>query len=210
MEADNLAHIAARGQSSPAESLPPLLCQSLPLSMEAERCNYSQEISAMWRERMEWLDKSFPFTRFQQLLDSFTWAQCSLLIQLHSGHILLNAHLFHLNCTDSDKCQACNNHHGTVPSREMVTHFLFDCPAYQEEWYYIDAALGHHNRDLGYIMSKEAHIRELLCYIARTSLSGHIYISVHGSCPTYVSHKSTVELAHHLKKREYCYDAGVG
>lgn len=120
------------------------------------------------RERMERLDKSFPFTRLRQLLDGFTRAQCSLLIQLRSSHILLNAHLFCLNCTDSDKCQACNNRCGTAPSREMVTHFLFDCPAYQEERHYLDAALGRHNRDLGYIMSEEAHIRELLRYIART------------------------------------------
>jgi ribonuclease HI len=175
-EADDLAHLAARGQSSPINSLPPLLRRPLPLSIEAERRNYGQEINTMWRERwqqsprrerMERMDKSFPFTKFRQLLRGFTRGQCSLLIQIRSGHIPLNAHLFRLSCADTDKCQACHNRPG-APSRETVTHFLFDCPAYQNERHHLDTALGCQNRDLGYIMSKESHIRELLRYIART------------------------------------------
>jgi hypothetical protein len=119
------------------------------------------------RERMERMDKSFPFTRFRQLLHGFTRAQCSLLIQIRSGHIPLNAHLFRLSCVDTDKCQACHNRPG-VPSREIITHFLIDCPAYQNERHHLDTALGRRHRDLGHIMSKESHIRELLRYIART------------------------------------------
>ena len=90
---------------------------------------------------MERIDKSFPFNKFHQLLNSFTRAQCSLLIQLRSGHIPLNTHLFHLSCFKTDKCQACCTYRGTS-SRETVTHFLFECPAYQDEQHHLDAALG--------------------------------------------------------------------
>ena len=50
-KADDLAYIAARGQSSPADDLLPLLRCSLPFSVEAERRNYSQEISTMWKDK---------------------------------------------------------------------------------------------------------------------------------------------------------------
>ena len=52
-KADDLAHLAAWGQSSPIDNLPPLLRRSLPLSIEAERRNYGQEINTMWREHWQ-------------------------------------------------------------------------------------------------------------------------------------------------------------
>ena len=117
---------------------------------------------------MEKIDKSFPFTNFRKLLQGHSRAQSSLLIQIRSGHIPLNAHLYKLNCVDSDKCQACHTQRGTIPTRETITHFLFDCPAYQDERHYLDASLGRRNKDLKYIMSKRETIQELLRYIGRT------------------------------------------
>ena len=182
-KADDLAYIAARGQSSPANNLPPLLRCSLLFSVKAEWRNYSQEISTMWkdkwqqsprRERMERIDKSFLYNKFRQLLNSFTHAQCSLLIQLCSGHIPLNAHLFHLSCFETDKCQACHTRCGTS-SRETITYFLFECPAYQDERHHLDATLGQQNRNLNIIMSKEAHVQELLQYTYRKNRTFAVY-----------------------------------
>jgi ribonuclease HI len=145
MKADDLAILAAQGRSSPAADLPPLLRKPLPLNADAEKRIYDHEIRAMWKEnwlksprrpRMEKIDKSFPFTNFRKLLRGHSRAQSSLLIQIRSGHIPLNAHLYKLNCVDSDKCQACHTRRGTIPTRETITHFLFDCPAYQDERHY--------------------------------------------------------------------------
>lgn len=116
---------------------------------------------------MEQIDKSFPFMRFRTILDSLSCAQSSLLIQLRSGHIPLNAHLFRLNCADMDKCEACYARWGATSPRETVTHFLFNCPAHQNERHYLDTALGRRSRDLGYIMSRKDSIRELLRYIGK-------------------------------------------
>ena len=55
-----------------------------------------------------------------------------------------------------------------IPTRETITHFLFDCPAYQDKWHYLNASLSHWNKDLEYIMSKRETIWELLWYIRRT------------------------------------------
>ena len=174
---NDLASLAAQGQLSPAADLPPLLWKPLPFSADAKKQVYNQEIKAMWTEQwqisprrahMEQIDKLFPFTSFRTILDSLSHAQSSLLIQLWSGHIPLNAHLFRLNCVDTDKCEACYACWGATSPRETVMHFLFNCPAHQNEWHYLNTALGQCSRDLGYIMSRKDSIWELLCYIGKT------------------------------------------
>ena len=118
--------------------------------------------------RMARIDKSFPFTKFRTILHRLSRAQSSLLIQIRSGHIPLNAQLYKLNCIDTDRCLACTDCPGITSTKETVTHFLFDCPAYQNERHYLDRALGRHNRSLEHIMTKEKSIRELLRYIGST------------------------------------------
>ena len=141
-EADDLVKRAVQGQLSPPLDLPLLLCRPLPHSANAEKQLYTQEIKTMWSEQwndsprctcMEHIDKSFPFTHFRKILHNLSRAQSSLLIQICSSHIPLNAHLYRLTCIDMDKCQACITHLGTSPAKETIPHFLFDCPAYQNE-----------------------------------------------------------------------------
>jgi len=120
------------------------------------------------REQIELFDKTFPFKNFSKIQNDLTRAQSSLLLQIRSGHIPLNAHLFRLNCSDTDKCQVCITRRGVTPARETVTHFLFNCPAHQNERYDLDRTLGRHNRDLEYILADSKHTRELLQYVGRT------------------------------------------
>src|SRR6266700_5726302 len=101
-----------------------------------EKQAYTSEINAMWleqwqssprRPRMERLDKSFPYKKFRKTQNEFTRAKSSLLLQLRTGHIPLNAHLFRLKCIDTDKCQACNDRQGEIPAKETITQYLFEC-----------------------------------------------------------------------------------
>ena len=176
-QVDDLAKKAAQGQLSPSVDLPLLLCKPLPHSADTEKLLYTREVNTMWAEqwsnsprqaRMARIDKSFPFTKFRTILHGLSRAQSSLLVQIRSGHIPLNAHLYRLNCIDTDRCLACADRPGITSTKETVTHFLFDCPAYQNERHYLDTALGQHNRSLEHIMSKEESIRELLRYIGST------------------------------------------
>ncbi|KAF8960577.1 hypothetical protein BDZ97DRAFT_1595774, partial [Flammula alnicola] len=64
------------------------------------------------------------------------------LLQLRSGHIPLNAHLNRFKCVETNKCQACLPEDGSNPAVETVIHYLFECPAYEEEWFDLDRALG--------------------------------------------------------------------
>jgi ribonuclease HI len=176
-KADELAKQAAQGQSSPVDELPPLLRRTLPYSATAEKQAYASEIDAMWSEqwqdsprraRMELINKTFPFKKFRTIQSELRRSQSSVLLQLRSGHIPLNTHLFRLNCVDTDKCQACINRQEATPAKETVTHFLFECQAYQYERHDLDKALGRHSRDLEAIMSNKERTRELLRYIGRT------------------------------------------
>jgi len=176
-KADELAKQAALGQSSPPQELPPILRQPLPLSTTAEKQAYVKELDSMWQEqwqdsprrpRMELIDKSFPFNKFRKMQNDLTRAQSSLLLQLRSGHIPLNAHLFKLNCSDTDKCLACITRRGVTPAKETVTHFLFNCPAYRYERHELDRALGRLNRNLEAILDNRKLTQELLRYIGRT------------------------------------------
>jgi len=175
--ADTLAKQAAQGQSSPAADLPPLLCRPLPFSASAEKQAYTSEINSMWSEmwqssprrtRMDRIDKGFPFKNFRKIQYQLTRTQSSLLLQLRSGHIPLNAHLYRLNCSDTDKCLACSDHIGVPPATETITHFLFHCPAYQNERHDLDNALGPHSRDLESILKSKKGTKDLLRYIGRT------------------------------------------
>ena len=117
---------------------------------------------------MELIDKTFPFKKFMKIQSELTRAQSSLLLQLRSGHIPLNTHLYRLKCVDTDQCQACNLEQEVTPAKETITHFLFNCPAYQNERHDLDKAIGRQCRDLEYILSNSKHVRELLKFIART------------------------------------------
>ncbi|KAF8966739.1 hypothetical protein BDZ97DRAFT_1657193, partial [Flammula alnicola] len=119
------------------------------------------------RARMEQIDQEFPFNKFRKIQSTLTRSQSSLLMQLRSGHIPLNAHLFRLKRVATDKCQACITRQGT-PAVETVPHYLFECPAYGEERHDLDQTLGRHSRDLAAIMSNRKGIQEILKYVSRT------------------------------------------
>jgi len=120
------------------------------------------------RTRMELVDKTFPFKEFERIRNGLTRAQSSLLLQIRSGHIPLNAHLFRLQCVDSDKCQACATRRGVIPTKETVAHFLFECPAYRYERHDLDRALGRHSSNLESILADDKRTRQLLRYVGRT------------------------------------------
>ena len=47
-------------------------------------------------------------------------------LQLFTGHIGLNKHLYNMNITSTTKCPACDY------KKETVTHFIGQCPAYSQ------------------------------------------------------------------------------
>ena len=63
---------------------------------------------------------------------------------------------------------ACSEQIGAPPAAETITHFLFHCPAYQNERHDLDNALGPHRRDLESILKSKKRTKDLLQYIGHT------------------------------------------
>ncbi|KAF8154056.1 hypothetical protein B0H34DRAFT_720125 [Crassisporium funariophilum] len=99
--------------------------------------------------------------------NQLTRAQGSLLMQLQSGHIALNAHLHRVGGSATDKCQACRGPR-QAQAVETVPHFLFECPKYETERRDMDSALGHSNRSLRQIMRSKEKTKAMLRFIGRT------------------------------------------
>ena len=176
-KADEEAKEAANGNSSPTDSLPPYLRIPLPRSAAAEKQAYHAELKEMWcedweksirKERMDRIDAEFPFNKYCKMRDGLTRAQGSLLTQIRSGHIPLNAHLKRIGKSETENCQACTGRRGAIPAKETVTHFLFDCPAYMTEREKMNRKLGRHAGDLKLIMSTIDGIKELLRFVGET------------------------------------------
>ena len=68
---------------------------------------------------------------------------------------------------DSDRCQVCAEGGASDTAVETITHFLFDCPAYQDKRHEMDNLLGQHSRDLEFLADKK-RIQVLLRFVGCT------------------------------------------
>ena len=70
-------------------------------------------------------------------------------LQLITGHIGLNKHLYNMNITNTTKCPACDY------ETETVTHFIGQCPAYSQ----IRATISTHTTQtqMTYLINKASH-----------------------------------------------------
>lgn len=174
--ADTEAKKAAAGESSPLESLPPILRTPLPRSANATKSHFKSllkdEWQALWEKsprkaRIEKFDESFPFNKHRSFIETLTRIQSSMLFQIRSNHLPLNCYLHRIGAVPSEGCDNCRTALQEGP-KETVTHFLFECPKYNRERQDLDTALGPLSRDLKEILSDIDRTRELLKYIGRT------------------------------------------
>lgn len=173
---DEEAKKAAEGQSSPPHTLPPILRQPLPWSVSAIKQKHMDTLNKRWRNewkssaRYEWMkevDPEFPYNKFRKLREQLTRAQGSLLIQIRSKHIPLNKYLHKIGKLDQSQCTDC----WEIAQRrvtESLNHFLFECPAYADERFYMDQALGRDAGDLRSILNNRRSTLTLLKYIGQT------------------------------------------
>ena len=54
------------------------------------------------------------------------------------------------------------------PAIESVRHFLFECPAYNQQRHQLELRLGRNSRDLNNIFKNKEHTKMLLDYVAHT------------------------------------------
>jgi hypothetical protein len=91
----------------------------------------------------------------------------SLLVQLRTRHIPLNAYLHRIGKAENGRCEACWMC-SEQTTEKTIRHFLFECPEYAVESSRLQAKLGRDARDLKTILKDKEKTKELIWYIART------------------------------------------
>ncbi|KLO10469.1 hypothetical protein SCHPADRAFT_794770, partial [Schizopora paradoxa] len=130
---DVQAKLAARGQSSPTKRLPKVFQKCLPHSAAARKQAYrklaEETAASIWsnsprynRLAMRDLRMQRPPRFFHKAAAKLTRRQHSILVQLRTGHIGLNGHLFRIGKSISSDCPHCEG------VTETVAHFLMACP----------------------------------------------------------------------------------
>jgi ribonuclease HI len=174
--ADTEAKRAAAGETSLPELLPHLLRIPLPRSIGAAKTHYKNVLKEEWqiiwntsprKARLEKIDEDFPFNKFRSYNILLTRLQSSLLFQIRSNHLPLNCYLHRIGAAPTKECANCRTILQDGPE-ETVTHFIFECPTYNQVRQNLDAALGRNARDLKEILSDLDQTRELLKYIGQT------------------------------------------
>jgi hypothetical protein len=100
--------------------------------------------------------------RYRTMADSLPCKQASLLIQLRTGHVPLNKHLFNTKSADSPICPACEDAH------ETVHHFLLSCPVYEPHRRQLLYTLNRGSRSLLTLLSHPKATKPLFKYISKT------------------------------------------
>ncbi|KAF5335307.1 hypothetical protein D9611_011657 [Ephemerocybe angulata] len=169
---DEEAKKAARGTTTFALGLPPMLRPGLPRSIstlkEETRNEARKRWTELWRESKRGegfreTDAEFPFKSYQKQTSQLTRSQNSLLVQIRTGHIPLNGYLFIRKKAETNVCQKCRS-----GKKETLEHFLYDCPAYRAQRTIMDREHGRDKRNMPKIMGKLEHVRALIRFTNRT------------------------------------------
>jgi hypothetical protein len=95
------------------------------------------------------------------MYNDLTRPQCSVLTQLRTGHIGLNAFLFRFHLAPSPACALCN-------TPESVPHFLLLCPAYRRQRLDLVRRLGTARLSLKLLLSAKKDAKPVLDFVRDT------------------------------------------
>ncbi|CAG8577605.1 9895_t:CDS:2, partial [Acaulospora colombiana] len=171
-EADERAKEAAQGTSSETRQLPPLLRKPLPFSVSALRQDLRARIET--KRRVHWakspryyrlnnIDPKLPSSHFRKLTRNLSRTETSILIQLRTNHLPLNAHLHRIKKIEHPFCRYCQGE--TI---EDVNHFLFVCPQYTTARLDLRRKLGRQVQHLKTLLAAPKAIKHTLEYIRQT------------------------------------------
>jgi hypothetical protein len=156
-EVDKGAKAAAEGKTSSARQLPGFLNERpLPSNVSAMRQAHMDELTKGWKrrwrksqryQRLSGIDPDLPSRQSTGRLTALSKGLTSLVVQLRTGHVPLNAYLFRINKSDTDICPSCRD------APETVHHFLFDCVSYGQERHRRYVALRRDSDSLSFLLN---------------------------------------------------------
>lgn len=181
---DKGAKDATEGKVSHPTRLPKFLSGGsvLPSSVSAIKQNQMEKLKKKWKKkwqrspryrRIANIDPDLPSAKSAKTVLSLTRKQTSLITQLRTGHIALNAYLFRIGKNDTNICARCQD------APETVHHFLFECIAYGSERHKRYTALGRDSDSLSFLLNTAKGIKEVSIYVNRTKRLKHIFGEIH-------------------------------
>ena len=172
--ADREAKLAAlrRDKASPQHELPKTLRTHLLFSTSAIKQAHDDHLQRKWRK--EWQDSpQYPHINmldpkhtprsFLKLAGQLKKKHTAIYIQLCTGHVPLNKHLYRIKKSITASCLQCEG-----DQTETVHHYLFDCPRYDRDRHILQEKLGHNALSTTHLLSKKATQQALFRYINST------------------------------------------
>ena len=172
--ADEVAKGAASGQTSSKKKLPAFLRRDkLPVSVSATRQMLKKEMKNKWHTELsasprykmaKKIDHSLPSDDFLHIANQLRRNQTSLLVQLRTGHVPLNAILHRIKRSDTSECPHCKN-----GIRETIPHYILSCPHYRGARHLLQAKLRRDASSIPFLLGTRTGIPHLLRYVSNTN-----------------------------------------
>lgn len=116
-------------------------------------------------------DKSPPSNRLQKIYNNLSRPEASILTQLRTSHIGLNAHLFRCKASDTPLCANCG-----VP--ETVSHYLLACRRFDLERHALRVSTKLRDLQLRELLSVDSkHISATLTFVKASRRFPSIFLS---------------------------------
>ncbi|KAJ7673694.1 hypothetical protein DFH06DRAFT_979072 [Mycena polygramma] len=158
---DGEAKQAAQNDQPPHPGTPLLFHSVLPRSAAAAKAAFQTRTSSLWAaawqasprfEKIKQLDKSATVHSLSKPLITLSRRNSSLIVQLRTSMVGLNAWLHKIRPAESPLCQTCQR-------RKDIPHFIFFCSRYAHHRVLLRAALGRKASSLGFLLTNEKGIR---------------------------------------------------
>jgi hypothetical protein len=168
---DERAKEAALGDSTPLSSHIALFEKALPASKAAAIASGIKSFAARWLAewklsprfaRISTFDSATPSKTVARMYTGLSRPGCSILTQLRTGHIGLNAYLFRFHLAPSPLCPHC------AAAPESVPHFLLICPAHRAHRLRLIARIGTSRISLRSLLSIKNEPGPVLAFVRDT------------------------------------------
>jgi ribonuclease HI len=170
-KADTEAKRAAEGEHKNRRNEHHRLLKGLPASKSATKQHLKRKVwkeyergfrKSLRYERATRIDPKAPTSNFAKIAAKLTRQQASILVQLRTGHVPLQAYLYRFKLVETATCPSC----GIKP--ETVTHFMLHCVSYVAQRRRLRRALGR-DQSLGLeILGDAKNIKVFMNYVHST------------------------------------------
>jgi RNase H len=168
--ADQEAKNAAQEQSSPRNKLPKQLRHTLPKNRAAviqwHEAQLQKEGAELFRRsprahKLQEIDPLMPLKHFEKMMRDLPHRQATILIQLRTGHVPWNKHLFKIGKANSPLCPGCRK-------EETVHHYLIQCKKYKTARVRMEAKIKRGARSIWTLLSNPLAVPALFQFISET------------------------------------------